>query len=282
MYPKSNLSRITLFFTLIIIAAMGAGCFGINIGLLTAEETMSQNLDVPDDLSVIVESFNGTIEVKAGSENQVLIDAVKRGSGNSQEAAEADLENVEVSVELQGNTLTVIGRRTDNKMSGNSGVTVSLTVPVSANLDIKTSNGGISTLGNQGDIQADSSNGKITLNGALGNLNANTSNGAIEIDAEQAVVTANTNNGRIDFRGSLAAGVSSFNTSNGAITLTLPADASFTLDADTSNSNITCDFPLSDTQVMDDDQLKGTVGENPEVSITAYTSNGRIEINRAP
>jgi hypothetical protein len=271
-----------LFFTLIIIAAMGAGCFGINIGLLTAEETMSQNLDVPDDLSVIVESFNGTIEVKAGSENQVLIDAVKRGSGNSQEAAEADLENVEVSVELQGNTLTVIGRRTDNKMSGNSGVTVSLTVPVSANLDIKTSNGGISTLGNQGDIQADSSNGKITLNGALGNLNANTSNGAIEIDAEQAVVTANTNNGRIDFRGSLAAGVSSFNTSNGAITLTLPADASFTLDADTSNSNITCDFPLSDTQVMDDDQLKGTVGENPEVSITAYTSNGRIEINRAP
>ena len=62
--------------------------------------------------------------------------------------------------------------------------------------------------------------------------------------------------------------------------ITLPASARFHIDADTSNGKVTSDFPVSVTGGAGDTELRGSVGQNPAVSIEAHTSNGDIEIRQ--
>jgi DUF4097 and DUF4098 domain-containing protein YvlB len=67
-------------------------------------------------------------------------------------------------------------------------------------------------------------------------------------------------------------------TSNGRITLALPADAEFRIDASTSNGKIKNGFDLDDKEKSNKNHLRGTVGKDPKVAIKLRTSNGSIEI----
>jgi len=257
-----------------------SGCIGGNV---TAEEIVAQSFDVSALPRVIVETFNGHIEVTAGAEASVLAEVTKRGAGFSLADAEDDLKNVEVTMTQEGDTVRIVARRTDGPvLMGNSGASIELTVPAGASLDLRTSNGHIRTDGVTGDISMDTSNGALDVSGGGGRLDLATSNGRVDVEARDAVVDAQTSNGAIDFRGSLAAGRHSFRTSNGRIAITLPAGARFRIDASTSNGDVSADFPVSGAGSSRDDELHGTVGENPDVSINAETSNGNIDIRQEP
>jgi DUF4097 and DUF4098 domain-containing protein YvlB len=145
-------------------------------------------------------------------------------------------------------------------------------VPKGATLELRSSNGSITVLGSTGDVTANTSNGKIEIEDSTGKLKLDTSNGHIEIKAENSIVAAHTSNGTIEFKGALAAGDHSFRTSNGSITLSLPSNASFKFDAQTSNGKVTSEFAVNRTGGSRDSELRGT--------IELRTSNGRIEIRK--
>jgi DUF4097 and DUF4098 domain-containing protein YvlB len=88
-------------------------------------------------------------------------------------------------------------------------------------------------------------------------------------------------NKKIIFAGALAQGDHLFRSSNGRITLTLPPSASFRVTADTSNGRVTSDFSIKQSGGSDEKNLRGTVGENPSLSIEAHTSNSNIEIRQS-
>lgn len=248
----------------------------------TAEDVLSQTFETPASPQVVVETFNGSIDVQAGGADEVSVEVTRRGSGATQAEAEADIQNVEVTMAQEGDTIRIVARRVDSPFSiGNSGASMTLVVPAGTALDLQSSNGEIVADGVTGDIRMRTSNGAIEVRGGAGSLDLETSNGAIRIEASAAAVDAHTSNGRIEFEGSLVEGDQVFDTSNGSIELTLPADLGFNLDAETSNGEITTDFPVTTTGVTDDDMLRGTVGESPVVSIRIRTSNGRIEIRKA-
>ncbi|HLF29100.1 MAG TPA: DUF4097 family beta strand repeat-containing protein [Anaerolineae bacterium] len=276
---KSSIGKTVLGLGLLLVAAVAlTGCFvGGNI---TAEETISQSFETGATPRVVAETFNGEINVLAAEAGQVSVDVIKRGAGFSRAEAEDDLANVEVTLTQEGDTVRIVARRLNAAFNvGNSGATIELSVPAGATLELSSSNGEVTASGVTGDVQLNTSNGDVEVRDGAGRLDLGTSNGSVTIDAQAAVVDAHTSNGSIDFVGSVAEGNHSFRTSNGRIKLTLPAAAGFRLDASTSNGKVTTDFAINRTSPDDDDnELRGTVGENTSVSITASSSNGSIEI----
>ena len=60
---------------------------------------------------VVVETFNGKIKVITGAGDTVQANVTKRGSGNTQSAAQDDLKNIEVSMTQAGDTVRIVARR---------------------------------------------------------------------------------------------------------------------------------------------------------------------------
>jgi DUF4097 and DUF4098 domain-containing protein YvlB len=282
---------------LAVLALSACGAY-ISINPFTAEETVTQSFTTGATPRIVVEMFNGSVDAVTGSDNTVKIDVIKRGGGVSQADAEADLKNVEVTMTQDGDTIRVVAKRTDQRVDiGNSGASAKLRVPAGAILDLRSSNGAITTSGPVGDVIAQTSNGSIDVRGPLGQLDLNTSNGPItinggsglldvetsngpiDITADNVVVVGRTSNGPLRFNGSLAQGRSEMRTSNGNIVVTLPAGAQFAIDANTSNAKISSDFAVT-AQDSSDNHLRGTVGNDPGTTLALQTSNGPIEIRQ--
>ena len=295
------MKRLTTIFSLMLMAALVLSACGanININLFTADEVISQSY--PSGIKrVTVDVFNGSVDVITGTDASVKVDMTKRGGGNSQQDAQADLKNVEVTMTADGDTLHVVARRTDKRVDiGNSGASVNIRVPAGTTLDLRTSNGKVSMAGPVGDttvrtstggievkaatgqLDLTTSNGQINVNGGTGQLTMDTSNGGISITSDNVVVAARTSNGQISYTGALANGKHSFHSNNAGIVITLPSNTNFNVDANTSNGKITSDFLVSVSGNMSDTELHGSVGQNPGISISLDTSNGNIEIRKS-
>ncbi len=267
-------TRLPLF--VLLAALVLSGCmFG---GFLTAEDKVEKTFDTTGAPTVILETFNGSITVQGNNGSTVDVEITRRGSGNTDAEAKADLDNVLVETSQDGNTIHVTIRRSDIQ-AGNSGASVEVRLPQDATLELATSNGSITVEDVQGNARLSSSNGHIEVTSGKGELNLSTSNGSIDVNADEAVVKADTSNGSISFTGSLAPGNSTFNTSNAHVELNLPANTIFALAASTSNANVSCDFALSGGS-QGDTYLNGSNGDFPAVHVNISTSNGNIAINK--
>jgi DUF4097 and DUF4098 domain-containing protein YvlB len=230
---------------------------------------------------IVVDTFNGSIHAERGVDNQVRAVITKVGSGATEADAQADLANIEITALQEGNTIRITAKRAGDLHFGNSEASVDVTVPASSGLELMTSNGGLDSHGISGSHKLRTSNGAIAVAGAKGELTAESSNGAISLDAQDAMVHAEASNGRIAFQGSLAPGKHTFRSANGAVEITLPRDAAFTVDASAANGSVTTDFDLKTIGKKDGRILKGSIGDNPATEITASTGNGSIQIRRS-
>ncbi len=262
------------------------GCAAVMGNLVKAEKTEQRSFNVSPQPSLIVDTFNGTIDVRTIPDNKVEATVTKIGSGANKEAAEADLENVRVNYSQEGETVRIVAKRSGPKAFGSSGASVDLKVPAGTLLTLTTQNGVIDIAGTQRGITARSSNGNIEVHGAKGKLDLETSNGGIDIDAAEAMVAAETSNGNVTFTGALARGSHKLETSNGGIALKLPAAARFQLEARTSNGTVVSRFPgLKVTSGKSgSNHLTGKVGSGsaPDVDLKLETSNGNITVEPAP
>lgn len=109
--------------------------------------------------------------------------------------------------------------------------------------------------------EIDISSGKVVLEKVTGQIRGNSSSGSIIIDVDRL-------DAPIRWAGS-----------SGTITLRLPEDASFELDASTSSGSIHSDFPIQ-VNSQSNRQLRGTVGDG-KVPIELRVSSGSIKIERS-
>src|SRR5260370_18931432 len=225
--------------TLVLLSMFGlvaatAGCGLVNVNnRFPAEETESKTFTTKELPRVIAETFNGVIEVTTGPENTVKASVTKRATGSSQDAADDNLDTIEITMKQEVDTIRIKAFVKENKLFSSRGARVTLQVPPGAMLELQTSNGKVSATGPTGDIRAESSNGEIDVSGSQGKLHLttsngpivveggsghlalHTSNGKIAIQAEDVGVDAHTSNGAIHFKGSLAKGEQVFDTDNG-------------------------------------------------------------------
>ena len=81
------------------------GCWVVGINTFSAEQEISETFKTKATPHIVVDTFNGAIDVTPGDKGTVEAKVIKRAGGASQEEAEADLENVEVSMTQEGDTI---------------------------------------------------------------------------------------------------------------------------------------------------------------------------------
>ncbi|HEV3198421.1 MAG TPA: DUF4097 family beta strand repeat-containing protein [Bryobacteraceae bacterium] len=259
---------------------------------------------------LLVETFNGSVEISGWDQNTVDISGTKYGP--SQQAA----DDLKVNIDNGPDSVSIRVLRPSERRN-NQGARFVIKVPRSAVLDrIITSNGAIRTADGSGPARFRTSNGPIHVTGLRGPLDAQSSNGPVELLNLDGDVVAHTSNGRIHaehLNGTLEATTSNsgihadisradrpvrvetsngpvdltlpdgFNrdarvsTNNSSITLHLPAVVNAHVVARTSNSSISTDFDVRMQGEFSKNHMDATIGSGGAL-LDLSTSNGNIRL----
>lgn len=201
--------------SLLLLALMSATAHALT------EETINQQVDVVSGGRIIVDVDFGTIDVAAGGDNKVVVEAHRKIDSDSEAKEKEYFAAVPVTVTKDGNTVTIRARRQQKECSFNWSGRCSMdgryTVHVPKNFDSELRTGGGTIIGSEltGTMSADTSGGKLKFTHLKGPTGATTSGGSIELNGCEGVLKVDTSGGRIesiDGSGSLEA-----RTSGGAI-----------------------------------------------------------------
>lgn len=158
-------------------------------------ERLAQGYSVGGSPHVVVETFNGTVEVKPGAANRVEAAVIKGAR------TQANLAKIEAGIKQEGDTIRVFARPLSDRIWPLE-APVTLTVPSGAVLELKTSNGNVQVEADQAAVKAETSNGTIRFLGGLvaGEQSFQTSNGNVELLLPANAgfrVEAQTSNGQV-------------------------------------------------------------------------------------
>ena len=216
-----------------------------------------------------VNEVNGSVNVEAGTTNEITLVAHVRAYEKPQPTAE---NQGYFKTEVNGDTLE-IGRKRHRKVhfigfhfGDDVSVDYSLRVPPQLELELRTVNGRIATHGIDGPTEASNVNGEINLE-----------------NAGTADVYAHTVNGRVmakfvrDFQGA------KLKTVNGRVVAVLPPSASFACDLSQVNGDFEATFPLSIHSHPGSRRVSGDVnGGRHELRISTVNGDIRLENGVVP
>ncbi|HLZ12484.1 MAG TPA: DUF4097 family beta strand repeat-containing protein [Candidatus Acidoferrum sp.] len=216
---------------------------------------------------------NGEIEASGAADEASQVDATRSGHSDAEEPF---IEVVEYS---DGVTICAVyarnaapGRCHRGGVDSESGnfwhnsrakVTFSVKAPHGVNLKLDTTNGGIHGRDLKSVVYASTTNGNVEVETSEW-ASGKSTNGHVSISM-----------GKADWKGELELA-----TTNGGITVSLPAPAAFKLDAATTNGNIRTDFPITVVGSFDRKNISGTVGAGGR-ELRLATTNGGIEVRKA-
>ena len=239
---------------------------------------------------LVVGAENSRIEVHAGAEGSIRVQATLSNPGS-----------VEYRATQQGDTVTVMarprGKRSIFGWFGGKGHRIVVTAPPATTIDLESTNGRLEVRGVHGGGTVRTTNGRIDVRDALGDFEATTTNGRIEVHDLRGTASLQTTNGRISlddvvgeakatttngsisFEGELLpGGQSELVTSNGSVAVRLRATPSVRLDAATTNGSVASSITLTATSRHEKRRLVGVIGDG-EAELVIRTTNGSVQID---
>jgi hypothetical protein len=217
---------------------------------------------------------NGEIEANGTTDDSTQVNATKRGHGDAEK--EAFIEVVEYS---DGVTICAVYAReakpgrchrggVDSESSNfwhnsRSKVTFSAKVPRGVLLKAETTNGDIHARDLNSVVEADTTNGSVDVSTSEW-ASGRSTNGHVDVTM-----------GKAGWNGELELA-----TTNGGITVSLPASAEFKVRASTTNGNIRTDFPITVQGTFGTKNVSGTVGAGGR-ELKLATTNGGIEVRKS-
>jgi DUF4097 and DUF4098 domain-containing protein YvlB len=206
---------------ILIVAAVSATTFDQDKGQPFRTKTFT--LDGPGDLKV--RTSGGGIAVTSQQGHTAIVKMYVRKRGRTISAQDEDakeiLENLDITIEQSGNTISAIAERRSTMFSwfgsNNASVSFTVVVPEQMSCDLNTSGGSIELSGVRGRQEVKTSGGGLTLTGVSGNTNARTSGGGITIEGYAGTLEAHTSGGPINLHE--ASGELRVSTSGGGIKL---------------------------------------------------------------
>ncbi len=182
-------------------------------------------------------------------------------------------------------------RRAVDAHSGSGGITIgrvagavtantgsgSINVAGGASLDAHSGSGSIEATAVGGAIKARTGSGTVHIAQAgKGDVDVSSASGSVEVTGVNGAARVSASSGSVLVEGR-PAGSWTVSSSSGGVTLRLPQDAAFDLDARASSGRIDSAHPVTMTGVMDRGHVQGKVrGGGPLVSV--HASSGRIRI----
>lgn len=243
---------------------------------------------------LIVDTFNGRIEITGSDAGEVRVEAELRNP-----------ERVKYRAVQEGDTVRVTAQKAGDDSfwswlpwrDGDAGANIRVSAPrevvleahssngsirvdnIAGSGSLHTSNSGIAASSMDGTFSLSTSNGEITLRGAEGDFRLRSSNGNITVAAARGEFDLDTSNGSIRFEGDLTLGSDNrFESSNGNITAALAGEPpNVRVEASTSNGDIVLDRPVAVVGSTDGDRISGVIGDG-SARLTMDTSNGTIRI----
>lgn len=213
----------------------------------TVTEKFSQTYPLNADGVVSLDSINGRVEIVGWDKNEVSVEAEKIASDD------AGLKRIEIVVDASPARVAIKTKHEKKWFSlsfKRAEVRYTLRVPATASLrKIDVVNADVTVRGVRGYVDLESVNGSIDADGLTAGGRFDTVNGSI-----RAAFTKLSAGDRIVL-----------DTVNGSCTATLPADAAFTLKADSVNGSISCDFPI-------------TIGKSGRSHLNGAVNGGGAEI----
>ncbi|HMG05746.1 MAG TPA: hypothetical protein VK581_09810, partial [Chthoniobacterales bacterium] len=169
-----------------------------------SEENVHQQLDGAPGGKLIVDVDFGTIDVAAGADDKIAIDAHRKIDSNNEAQEKEYMTAAPVVITKEGNTVTIRSRRQqkdrDFNWSGNCNMDARYTVRVPRNFHSELRTGGGTIIGAEltGTMSADTSGGKLKFTHLRGPTGATTSGGSIELNGCEGAVKVDTSGGRIE------------------------------------------------------------------------------------
>lgn len=245
------------------------------------QATVSQSFAVDEDVTVTVSTYNGAIEIRAGSSDQVLVEVTKRGGGKTDAEAKRDLDNIQLALNQAAGSVKLVATHR-GQAPADSAASFVVTVPAGAAVVASLTNGTIAVNGVKRDVTVTASNGDLTVRGVEeGAITARTTNGNVTLEGrEVASLVASSSNGSVSFQGSVAESnaANRIDVGNGSVSITLPGDAQWGVDALTSNGALTSGFAFQGNTTPT--SVKGTTGASPTFGIVIRIKNGNITIKK--
>jgi len=209
------------------------------------EERFEREAVFEVDTPVVLELTGdvGGIHILGTEGNEVRVEAVVRGYGPTQAEARVAMESVNVEItQVADDHIRLVGDNPDGLQMGKS-PTVTWTVRVPRQAQLQVSNG-------VGDVRIE----KIT--------------GSMDVTSDV---------GDVIVKGFTLTEDSQFTTDVGSISVSLPRDSAFVLNAIANVGKVKSEFhPAAEPG----DTLTGTVGDNPQGTLTARADVGSITIER--
>ena len=289
---------------------------GVSFGSI--EDSLNKSFTVEPGGLLTIDTARGSIEVRGTEGKRVDIEVVRKAKTSDKNEANEIFNYLRLDFNQSGNDVIIKGIKTtdSNKKLNKLNVKFILTVPLSYNVDLKTSGGSISVddlegavdirtsggslgLNNiKGPVAGKTSGGSISIGKVDGNVKVNTSGGSIRIENAYGTVNAHTSGGGITVNevmgtiqadtsgGSVKAYISQqpkadcrLKTSGGSITVYLAEDVALNVDAGTSGGSIHTEFPVTIQGKVSKRELKAQInGGGPELYL--HTSGGSIYIKK--
>jgi len=245
----------------------------ISLSVMSCGDSDSENLDYELQLTenrswpaanltqLEATTVNGYITVMALQDTLVTVEITKECLGEDSTDAAAHISNIVISENINGGML-ILEADMPGDDDRNYEADFDFSAPEDIYLDLVTVNGAVSVIDMVGGLDILITNGAITTQNLEGSIDGTTTNGAIDCDmallgsSDSAVLT----------------------TTNGAVTLSLPANVSASFDAETTNGTVTVTgFTAVNYSVNETEHKAGTIGGG-DATITIEVTNGDITI----
>jgi DUF4097 and DUF4098 domain-containing protein YvlB len=202
---------------------------------------------------------NGGVSIRGWERSEVLVRAQVQTSAATE--AEARSFAQQVRVDTAGSQIRADGPPADGELQWS--VSYEIFIPQRSSVSVRTNNGGISISDVIGEVEFHAANGGVSLKRVGGNVRGNTTNGGLHIELD---------GGRWEGNGM------DVSTTNGGVTVTVPAAYSAQFETATVNGNIHSDFALP-VQLREQRSALITLGTGGAM-LRATTTNGGVNIRR--
>ena len=280
---------------------------GLALGLVAASaetvEKLNKTFPIASGGKLVVDVDFGGIEVTSHEGDQVEVRVERKVTRGTQEEEQQFLQDRPVVFTQEGNTLTIRSRaekknawawKGKQRLDGR----YTIAVPRHFHTQLKTSGGSVGINHLEGDAQLHTSGGSIQVAGGGGSLKGHTSGGSIAVKEFRGPVQVNTSGGSVHIEvvsgnvegstsgGSVSASLKAvpdsvkLSTSGGNVTLRVPNNAAFDLDAATSGGRAGSELPVTISGKKSGTHLKGPVngGGHP---VVLRTSGGNVWVRKS-
>lgn len=257
----------------------------------TARKVAEKTFDFAPGGEIGIESRNGRIVIESWDRSEVRVQITRTVRAPDESRAQALLKELQADIEVTPGRLEIVSRypkRRENvgfwdflgQKVAAMDIHYYLQVPKSTAVALQTTNGEIRVRGTSRGVDASTTNGDIIVSGASGPIEVRTTNGAVRLLSVSGDVIGATTNGSV--RAEIGAldvnDTVELQTTNGNVTVYLPAALKASVAATTTNGKVRSSFPLTLSGTMSTKSIRGTIGGGKGAALAFATTNGNVNV----